>query len=172
MALLVLGACGRIGFDVHADGGDTAPALDVVDAPPLACDASNYPCADPFFKVCGNLCYVVCNVALTRAAAAPACNAWGGALAIVPDATHHDCLATITNDSWVGLAQSSGAAGLTAGWQWIDGKAHLLNWNAGEPNDGDGVEDGAEQCGLFDSAGYIDAGCGELKRSVCSRPAP
>ena len=45
----------------------------------------------------------------------------------------------------VGGLQGAGATTLSDGWQWVTGEAFAYtNWNAGEPNDEDGVEGGHE----------------------------
>ncbi len=53
-------------------------------------------------------------------------------------------------ECWVGAFQPSGAATPGAGWTWLDGDVwNYAAWTDGAPEDGDGVENGAENVGAY-----------------------
>jgi hypothetical protein len=56
-------------------------------------------------------------------------------------------------DSWFGLVQLSGQPTPADGWSWNgDGQAlSYLNWQPGQPDDADGVENDFEQCAYIAS---------------------
>lgn len=176
LAVVALGACGRISFDPvggdagidAGDGGtDAGP-----DAPPPPCSLTNFVCPTGLVTTCGTKCIVTCETTVTWTQAQDLCFAWGGNLARTDLASELTCLAGEINDAWIGLFQDQ-AVTPGDGWRWTHGGAFgFTAWNAGEPNDSDDAEDGQEQCGLFSSSGWIDDSCASMKNVACSRPAP
>ena len=63
---------------------------------------------------------------------------------------------------WFGGIQETGSGTPDAGWTWVTGEAFgYTNWNGGEPNDADGIENGAENVMHFaPSGGWNDNGDG------------
>jgi hypothetical protein len=52
--------------------------------------------------------------------------------------------------AFIGLFQTADSADVGAGWGWVTGEPFVfVNWNGGEPNDVDGVENNAENFGHF-----------------------
>ena len=76
--------------------------------------------------------------------------------------------------SWIGLLQSPIANTVDGGWS-INGDDMALtftNWDAGQPNDANGSENGAEQCAFMTTDGkWQDSDCTStsLVRFSCRR---
>ena len=181
---LVLAGCGRLSFDPRADAalaGDDAPALPAdaaidarVDATPMLC--TTMPCTGgSFFLTCNGRCFSTCRDTVTQSEATTRCNAWGGALISLHTAGEVSCLNAIAGSGsvWIGYVQASGATTSTAGWSWTDGSSPVFtNWAGGEPSDGDGVEDGTEQCGhIYPGGGWNDRPCSStaITEFACAR---
>jgi hypothetical protein len=180
LAVVVLGACGRISFDSVERDAATGVADAVVDATvdaapdaaPLACSLANFVCPGGSVRTCGNTCFATCVTAMAWTEAQDLCVAWGGNLARTDLPSEITCLAGEINDAWIALVQDASTTP-GGGWRWSHGgPMGFTAWLAGEPDDFDSIEDGAEQCGLFSSSGWIDDGCTSMKNVACSRPAP
>src|SRR6185503_49306 len=151
---VVLASCGRINFDPSHDGGTTGPRDDArptdagIDGPPLACTTANLPCtAGTFVSSCGPTCYAVCMDTVTQAAGAAKCAAWPGTLARIDSPADQTCADFVANDAWLALMQDATASTPSTGWKWPDGTPPtFINWGPPDPDDQDGIEDGAAQC--------------------------
>lgn len=129
--------------------------------------------------VAGNgACWVGCTNGgtFTRDVAEQACAGWGGHLGWINSATEETCLrATINGAIWLGLTQAPGQASPGAGWTWLGlGTTPVyLPWSGGQPNDGDGAENGLEQCAYATTTGasWQDETCAVavLPRMTCRR---
>ena len=122
---------------------------------------------------CGGNCWVRCTANVTRNMAKTACTNWMGVLGEINDATEQGCVEMkITAPSWIGLTQSGPATTPSMGWTWNDGAAPVYtNWSPNKPDDADGVENGAEQCGDIRMDGtWDDDGCGQPLDFFCERP--
>ncbi|HEX3475813.1 MAG TPA: C-type lectin domain-containing protein [Kofleriaceae bacterium] len=163
--------------DLPADA--RAPEIDAaVDARPdamvLACATTGLTCGGTATAFpCGGHCWVYCPSAATWTDASQSCIGWQGALGQVDDAAEETCvIAQITAQSWIGLSQSAAATTPGMGWTW-NGKTPVVytHWVTGKPDDGDGRENGAEQCGKLQPDGqWDDAGCTQDNRFLCERP--
>ena len=112
-----------------------------------------------------------CGDLVTHDVAQAACAAWGGSLAALDSATAQGC-PTAADDSWIGLQQSSTAITVGGGWTWNGAPAiSYTNWDVGEPDDVDGVENGEEQCGYRVGADgtWHDDVCAESHAFLCRR---
>jgi hypothetical protein len=173
----VLGSC-RL-RDPPTDAGAGAPGIDAaVDARPdamvLPCTTTGLTCGGTATAfTCGGHCWVHCPSGATWTDASQSCTGWQGALGQVDDATEETCvIAHITAESWIGLSQSDNATTPGMGWTW-NGKTPVVytHWVTGKPDDGDGRESGAEQCGKLQPDGqWDDAGCAQVDRFLCERP--
>lgn len=149
---MALACCGRIDFDPSSDArlGD-ARIADV----PAVCGP--LPCAGrATFLVCNGKCFAACEDSLGYSNALARCNQWGGTLATISSAADQPCvdqwIGAVPADVWIGYVQVTPALSPSVGWSWLDGTptTGYTNWsNAGaiQPDDGDGTEDGDEQCG-------------------------
>lgn len=173
----VLGSCRLRDLPADADGGapDSGAAVDArLDAMVLPCTADGLTCGGGAMAFpCGGHCWVYCPTATTWTSASQSCTGWQGALGQVDDATEDTCAAAqIAADSWIGLSQSDPATTPGMGWTW-NGKTPVVytHWVNGKPDDGDGRESGAEQCGKMQTDGqWDDAGCTQANRFLCERP--
>jgi hypothetical protein len=178
---VLLGACGRFGFEPRLGDPDAAAAADAdpTDAANPVADASVVdgipadasPCtADPGCTAftCGGACFQTCSAASSWAQAQVACAAWGGCLATIDSAAKTTCIAGLAADSWIGLEQVGGVEP-AGGWQWVCGGAVVYtNWMATEPNDG-----GNEDCGEVKELAigrWNDLNCSFARAFVCERP--
>jgi hypothetical protein len=152
-----------------------APMPDTsIDATVLPCDVAGFTCgvgAKVF--MCGTTCFARCNAQVTNAVAQTRCAAWSGKLAELADATTNACVtAQIAAISWIGLAQSAGAATPAEGWTW-NGTTPVTftSWAAARPDDAGGGENGQEQCGALSTNGtWDDDPCGfQGLAFVCQR---
>lgn len=79
---------------------------------------------------------------------------------------------------WLPLHQAAGANGVGAGWSWSSGTCPI-RWGDKEPNDGDGKENGTEQCARLGIAAddmvarptVIDYPCSGTHPALCVRRA-
>ena len=154
---------------------DVAPPIDAaIDAAPLACSTAGLSCAGtPTMFSCGGQCWVGCPDLVTREVARVACTGWHGALGKIDDATEQTCVAGhVGAGMWIGLIQPVGSATATAGWTWnAVTPVVYTHWAPGEPEDGDGRENGLEQCGDIQSTGnWDDVVCDAPIGFACERP--
>jgi hypothetical protein len=147
-----------------ADGppatGDAArdAAIGEIDAPPDAapdayvCTTALLTCAGiAAVHDCGGTCWVSCSEGVEQPVAAARCTAWGGRLAPLQTAADHDCVRLTIfpgTAAWTGFAQLADQGAANTGWSWNGDGAMpaFTSWAPGQPNDGDGVENNAEQC--------------------------
>lgn len=170
----VLGSCRlRDPADAAVDGLDgDAPADARPDAMP--CTTTGLTCGGmPTMFVCGLHCWVYCPKPTTWTSASQSCIGWQGALGEVDDDDEQKCVSpNITAASWIGLLQDDAATKPGMGWKW-NGKTDVVytHWANGKPDDGDGSEGGAEQCGKMETGGlWDDAGCTQANHFLCERP--
>lgn len=180
----VMGRCSL--HDAPPVDADPAPRPDAgmpdappVDAPPpLPCVATGLGCSAGTATVfqCGTQCWVKCSAAVPRDFASTTCAGWSGALGEIDDATEETCvnahIATAT--FWIGAIQGAGATTPADRWTW-NGTAQMVytDWATGKPDDADGVENGAEQCGAIRPGGtWDDDGCTAALPFFCRRPGP
>lgn len=190
LTLTLVAACAfHRGAGTQQDGpapGDDARAIDartidapqdgsnvILDAPPppdaFSCSSTGLSCPGGSVGVamCNNDCWVSCTATGDEPTAATACHDWGGRLAPLQTQQDQDCVhLTVMPDkaSWIGFEQATGATAVNTDWSWnSDGIAPTyLNWNGGQPNDADGVENGAEQCA------YMSTPSGTWQDQPCS----
>jgi hypothetical protein len=74
--------------------------------------------------------------------------------------------------TWVGLFQVLPAALPRDGWTWNTTKPLVYtNWLSGKPDDGDGNENGLEQCASMRPDGFWDDNsCTQTLDFLCERP--
>ena len=154
-----MGTC-QLDVPRDAAGELDAPLPDApTDATVVPCDLAGFTCgvgAQVF--MCGTTCFARCNALVTRTTAQTRCQAWSGWLAEITDVATNACVtAKIAGQTWIGLAQSAGAATPDAGWTW-NGTTPVAftNWAAGKPDDAGGGENGQEQCGHIATDGTWD----------------
>lgn len=108
---------------------------------------------------------------------ATACADWGGEVAPIRNAADQACVQQMLfpqQASWIGLLQSPFATAVGDGWS-VNGDNVALtytNWDTGQPNDANNVENGAEQCGFMTAEGkWQDTDCSStaLLRFSCRR---
>jgi len=162
LAMMVAG-CGRVGFDSRSD----AISSDSDDE----C-AQIHPADGCTTNACGSACFVSCPTQLSEAAAKLFCVTSGWCLANVETADEATCLAMTASqaafDPWVGLEQSSAASGVSDLWSWsCPVSPSDVIWKTGQPDDGDGVENGEENCAAYSANGLEDAPCTDLHPFVC-----
>ena len=192
IAMVVLGGCSfQLGASMPID--DAAPidavvidtAIDApidaaIDAPPGVCSTAGLTCPSgttPRLIPCGPAggCWVGCRDggSIDHAAARNLCTTWGGELGWINSAQEESCLRmTIDGAIGLGLVQPANQALPLTGWTWNGTTVPAyLNWSAGQPNDGDGVEDGTEQCAYSaTSATWQDEPCTVIhSRFTCRR---
>ncbi|HUS29902.1 MAG TPA: C-type lectin domain-containing protein [Kofleriaceae bacterium] len=179
-AALVSTACGRLAFD---DLSGTRDATDGVASDAVQGDASGdavlAACAGiqctgaPKQMMCDGRCITLCPDSVSQDTADTRCIAWGGQLATVHDATDDACVSQLTNPpAWIGYMQQAGATTVAGNWSWLDGVASpYVNWGTGEPQDGQGTEDGEEQCAVMFADGlWYDTSCSAATFPfVCTR---
>jgi hypothetical protein len=153
-----------------ADGPADAPSDARIDAPSMGCSITNFNCNAFNLISCNGLCFIRCNALVPRAEAASRCAAWGGELAVFDSAEAVTCALTNVPVSWIGLTQSGIAASPASGWTW-NGTIPLsfTAWNTAQPDDGDGIENGSEQCGAASGGGWDDIACTGDRGFICRR---
>jgi hypothetical protein len=161
--------------DAELDAPDGDAAVDArLDAMVLPCTTTGLTCGGTATAFpCGGHCWVSCPSTATWPDASQSCTGWQGALGQVDDLTEETCVIShITATSWIGLSQNDAATTPGMGWTW-NGKTAVVytHWQSGKPDDGDGSEGGAEQCGKMQPDGqWDDAGCMQVNRFLCERP--
>jgi hypothetical protein len=177
---LVIAGCGRLEFEsrpLPARDGNAADSDGLVIDPDVAIDA--LPCGPMTcgvaseFVDCAGRCFANCRVPVAQGEAEQQCIAWGGHLASFRMPAETTCAAPVVGGTrWLGLTQSA-AAMPEVGWSWLDGSAtSYFNWRTTStiPDDGDGVEDGAENCALtFDDGTWDDVPCDFQLDILCVR---
>lgn len=115
--------------------------------------------------VCNNVCFVTCTEGVTEPEAETRCSAWGGHLASILSQADEDCLGNAHPAAvWIGYVQAANQASVSAGWNWVAGQpVTYTNWGTGQPDDGDAVENGAEQCAYKSTMGVWED-------EVCTAP--
>lgn len=172
----VLGQCSLTDRDAAVPPDRDAPSIDDAppgDAPPLRCGFSSIVCnGNLSIMTCAQRCWLICSEPVSRAAALDRCTGWPGMLAEIDSPDEQACL----NDkvifrAWSGLAQSQNQASAGAGWTWNATRSlAYTNWQLGAPNDLDGVENNAEQCGLLQPNGtWDDEACNFPAGFACER---
>jgi hypothetical protein len=107
-------------------------------------------------------CFVLCTSAATGTAAlAFDVGNWHAAtLATSAEIAAALAIAGEEVPVWIGLSQDPTATTPGDAWRWVDGDALAnRNWVAGQPDDADGAENQAEQCGGFGPPGWADDPC-------------
>lgn len=179
--LVALAGCGRIGFDSLAPGdatgdaivqGDALPDDAMIDASPLACEAQ--PCtATATTMMCGTRCFAFCRDRVLFSEARTRCEAWGGQLTSIRNATEQQCMSIVgSTGGWLGFTQSALATTPDTGWTWLDGSPFTYTaWFMNEPGDGtDMIENGQEQCGVaFGGGRWNDEDCTKTLAFLCAR---
>ena len=197
-AVLVGGCSFQIGASSSRDGDvdDGGPVDDAVDAtpidatpidaaqldaPPAVCSTAGLVCpsgTSPHLIPCGpsGACWVGCRdgTSVDHDGARALCSAWGGKLGWIDSPLEESCLRmTIDGAIHLGLVQAPSSALLLAGWTWNGDTVIPLyvNWSPGQPNDGDGVENGTEQCAYSSSSStWQDEPCTAVhSRFTCRR---
>lgn len=178
------------GFVDNADDCDDS----TVDAQPggteVLCDGLDNDCdavttddcasgCEPFVSAVG--AYALCVEVTTRSLAGVACDAMNMSLMQIDDSAENDAVQA-EMDSRFGSAQYfvGGQDAVEGAWRWPDGTQFWAgaangapvggafeSWNAGEPNNANGVEDCMEVSG---AGGWNDVPCTDLRRFVCERP--
>jgi hypothetical protein len=88
-------------------------------------------------------------------------------LIILRDSAVFGIFTEVAFRAWVGISQSNKSVEPYGNWFWIDGlplPSHYVQWNYGEPNNADGVEDCASM--LF-VQGYNDENCANQMSYIC-----
>jgi hypothetical protein len=171
--VLCLGvSCARFRVEPLADSvPDTAP-----------CNITTSCLNGETFTCPGGGCYAVCHDPANWDAQNTLCTTAGLHLATITDAIEDACIAShlVRPTYWIGLVQSDTATTPTEGWSWVTGEPYdYTNWKqigVVNPDDGDGIENGYEQCAWKDGPGnagvpfWEDANCGNLNPGgVCER---
>ncbi|MDB4953794.1 MAG: hypothetical protein JWO36_1363 [Myxococcales bacterium] len=136
-----------------------------------ACSFAGLTCAGSIGSTrCNSLCFVFCSDGVTEPSAEARCQAWGGHLASILSQADEDCLNNAHPDAaWIGHVQASVLLSPAAGWSWIAGQpVTYTNWSTGQPDDGDGIENGAEQCAYKSTTNvWLDAPCTTVNGFAC-----
>ncbi len=166
--------CGRIGFEpagTPTDATDSTGGTDGWDGSP-ACVAPA--CSGPSrAMMCGTRCFAVCDEEVTQPVAKARCTAWGGELVSIHSQAEQTCVDALIEaaGTWIGYEQGPSTE-ITANWMWSDGRPvdFAPQWFSNEPNDGDGTENGVEQCGdVFTNGAWNDDECTNSRSIGCAR---
>lgn len=125
--------------------------------------------------VCGSACWVGCSDLVDEATAENRCTAWQTTADVSAFRSSSDtsCFRSniqATGDAWIGFVQQSSAQSVSYGWRWIgDSQSpNYTNWASGQPNDGDGNENGAEQCAIISNGdSWQDVACSQTNSFSC-----
>lgn len=182
---------GRTEIVPGAAPGDDAPAGgDDAAVPDAAPDAGPFVCAFPGVQCPGGValrvlacgapeCWVGCvnGDVQTVAQATQFCASLGMRMGVFDSAAQETCVRTagINGAILLGMQQLAGQQNADEGWIRIadDQPVQFFRWDSGQPSDGDGNENGQEQCAFSDSsARWHDASCATLvtARWICRRP--
>lgn len=165
---LLLGGCG--GLPETPDGVDATPLLRTQGA---ALGTTDRCAPSPAAQVAsGDTVYHRYSSSKTWTAAKADCEAMGGRLAVPTSASNNELIRSINggNLMHLGLRQNSGQSSTSAGWVTVEGDSpSYVNWSSGEPNDGDGHENGHQNCGrMWASGTWDDISCtGSSSHYVC-----
>jgi hypothetical protein len=180
--LAVIGFCALVsttgcrwvfGLD-NAGPMDAAPAIDAaIDGSHNGeCFTTGLTCAGTAVAVsCGNTCWASCSEPVTEMVANSRCRAWGDQLATLRTSGDQTCLRQTvvpTGDVWIALLQSASASTPSMSWSWNGDMVTptFTNWTGGQPDDGDTVESGSEQCA------YIANGVSTWSDTPCTATYP
>ncbi len=156
------------GLDDKEDSGD----LTGVDAAPPADAFAPFdgPCGegDAFFETSDGICFEYFFESSSWAGARLKCQFLSGDLARVDDSATNGILASLVPsafpEAWL-LGSDTASEGV---WTWDAEPMTYTNWRAGEPNNGNGVENClaliSNQGGAWD-----DNNCNDLKSYICQR---
>jgi hypothetical protein len=162
--------------DAAGDGPDIDAAIDATpDAAPLPCEIAGLTCGNaPIVFMCGGHCWARCTSGATWNAASTACTGWRGALGQIDDDTEQTCVAMRLPGApmWIGLRQSDNATTPDRDWFWNTASNAVVytHWQSGKPDDSDGRENRAEQCGKIQAnATWDDVVCNATTGFFCER---
>jgi hypothetical protein len=136
-----------------------------VDAGPCVCPAS----PPTGFKCFSDNCHLYRNITQTgisfEDAHAGATAIPGGYLVTITSEKEDQFVASLLGNDpnvvrWIGAQQALRQSSPSEGWSWLDGEPwSYVNWQEGEPNDDDGVEDDQEDFAFTTGKGqWIDDG--------------
>lgn len=158
------GATGSCELDPTVDAGidasTTNPPPD--GPPPMACPPT------PIMQGCSPVgpmptmpyCHVTCAAKTGTDALAFTVGSWHAA--VIADAT--ELAAAMTSSAnqpaWIGLRQPPAQAMPQTAWAWLNGAPLAFSaWAPAQPDDGNGTENDAEQCGLLAEGKWADEAC-------------
>lgn len=106
-------------------------------------------------------CYAACAVQSGSAALAFAAGgSWHAAVLDMPVKMMAASVVARGSVMWIGLSQAASATSPAAGWSWVTGaQLAAAPWAAGQPDDGDGTENGTEQCATLTGSAFTDEPC-------------
>jgi hypothetical protein len=170
-SLIIVAACGFESRTAHEpDTPDPSRDASPEDAPAIdAADAATVPdaveCPPGYTSNAFGTCYRLVATPRTWQAAEVECEATGGHLVVVDDATENAVLPT-SIEHWIGFSET-----VTAGaFLWVTGAgvSSFTGWAPTQPAPGGGA------CATTRPDGWHDDTCSELKRYLCEadgRPA-
>lgn len=154
------GSCTTVDAAVSTDASTDAPAADAMGCPPVpmqqGCTGVGPPPVMPY-------CIAACADATGMVATM--FNQVGWHPVVIQDSAKLAAVMAVANTqtAWIGLTQPPGQATMAAGWQWPGGNvATFTSWAGGQPDDGDGVENNAEQCATISNAAWSDEPCSNV----------
>jgi len=173
------GTCQRgEAIDAPSEDGAVSDAADAMtpDAPvaidaPMGCSPAGFQCPGGYMlNSCSGMCFIRCASPTTRDDARARCQAWGGTLASLDTTAANACANKAdTPYSWIGLEQGP-AVSPSTNWTWSSGVPFTFTaWGANEPNDGDTVENGTQNCGVATSGAWDDLECNDSLGFICRR---
>jgi hypothetical protein len=172
----VLGRCTAHAVnDAAMPDADIDAAIDArPDAAPLVCEVNGLACnGTPTTFQCGSHCWVHCPSGATWSTASTACTGWMGALGQIDNMLEQTCVTMyVSGSNWIGLRQLDTATMRDRDWYWNNPNVAVdfTHWDSGKPDDGDGRENHAEQCGKLDGTTWDDASCSQINGFLCERP--
>ena len=106
-------------------------------------------------------CFAACAAATgTTALAFTAGGSWHAAVLDAPEKMMAASVVARGSIMWIGLQQAASATTPAAGWSWVTGASlAAAPWAAGQPDDGDGTENGTEQCATLGGSAFTDEAC-------------